>query len=97
MKRVTPLLRAVAGLVTFLSVPLLVAGRSTAVGAATTVKSTTTTVPDDYLNLFPSGVPDNWSGDIPGTGSRGTVLPGAIVALVSGLTILGATRRTRQA
>lgn len=64
--------------------------------AKSAARSTTTTVPDDYLNLFPTGVPDDWSGEIPGTGSHGAVLPFAVLVSAAGAVFLGTSRSFRR-
>lgn len=57
--------------------------------------TTNTTIPDDFLNLYPDDVPDN-IGDLAGTGfTPGPLLVGAILLVVIGLASLTTRRRKR--
>ena len=52
------------------------------------VASTSTTIPDDFLNLYPDDVPDN-IGDLAGTGfAPGPFVIGAVLLVIIGVAAL---------
>lgn len=57
--------------------------------------TTNTTIPDDFLNLYPEDVPDN-VGDLAGTGfAPGPLIVGAALLVVIGLASLASRHRKR--
>lgn len=57
--------------------------------------STSTTIPDDFLNLYPDDVPDN-IGDLAGTGfAPGPFVIGALLLIAIGVAALTGRRRRR--
>ena len=59
------------------------------------VASTSTTIPDDFLNLYPDDVPDN-IGDLAGTGfAPGPFVIGAVLLVIIGVAALTGRRRRR--
>ena len=59
------------------------------------VASTSTTIPDDFLNLYPDEVPDN-IGDLGRTGfAPGPFVIGALLLVIIGIAALTGRRRRR--
>jgi hypothetical protein len=57
-------------------------------------ESTSTTIPDDFLNLYPDVVPDQ-VGNLGSTGiAVGPFVLGAVVFLILGAAIMGRRKRT---
>lgn len=59
------------------------------------ISSTGTTIPDDFLNLYPEDVPEN-VGNLAGTGfTPGPIFIAAVLLIAIGIASMGARRRRR--